>query len=74
MYDTVTGRVRTYSVPTAHGIAPSLLLWADNDTLTFAFDQITGGDDSGEESGTARYGGRGVWEPPTGAADHGAGW
>jgi hypothetical protein len=61
-YDTVTGRARTYSIPTVHGVSPSLLMWADNDTLSFAYSQIKGGDDSSDDSGTAHYAGRGVWE------------
>jgi len=61
-YDTVTGRVRTHHVPTVHGLSPSLLLWADDDTLSFAYNQIQGGDRSGEASGGSHYVGRGVWE------------
>lgn len=60
-YDTVTGHVRTYSIPTAHGVSPSLLLWASDDTLSFAYSQIQGGDGSGDASASAHHAGRGVW-------------
>lgn len=53
IYDTVTGRAQTSSIPTRHGLAPGGLLWTGDDTLVFAAGQTRAGDGNSLRSGSS---------------------
>ncbi len=58
IYDTVTGKARTYRVASPHGLYPSVLMWSDDRTLVFDYGQWQhGGHGGGGADGFAPF----VW-------------
>jgi hypothetical protein len=76
IYDTVTGRLRTASFDTVHGLAPQSLAWSDDRTLVLNVGQIEGGDHSELRFGSYSTGPVRVWrlEQPRPVTVHGPGW
>lgn len=73
VYDTTTGEVVRYAVPTDHGLMTGgveTLAWADDDRLVLSYAQYRGGDadSSNDRSSAANGPGILVWEPGSGRA------